>query len=71
MAIQKYENNHQFNEILHIIEQARENALKKVNEELVMMYWRVGEYISRESDSASYGDSYIQELADFFANNYP
>ena len=36
-----------------------------------MMYWRVGEYISRESEESSYGDSYIQSLADFFSQNYP
>ena len=36
-----------------------------------MMYWRVGEYISRQSKNASYGDSYIQSLADFFSRNYP
>ena len=70
MAIQKFEHN-QFDEIIHIIEQSRENALRRVNEELIMMYWRVGEYISRESEKTSYGDSYIQSLADFFSQNYP
>lgn len=67
MAIQRSDNNKQFDEIIHIIEQSRENALRKVNEELIMMYWRVGEYISRESEEASYGDFYIQSLADFFS----
>ena len=71
MAIQRFDNNKQFDEIIHIIEQSRENALRKVNEELIMMYWQVGEYISRESEEASYGDSYIQSLADFFSQNYP
>ena len=71
MAIQRSDNNKQFDEIIHIIEQSRENALRKVNEELIMMYWQVGEYISRESEEASYGDSYIQSLADFFSQNYP
>lgn len=71
MAIQMTDNNNQFDEIIRIIEQSRENAMRKVNEELIMMYWRVGEYISRESKEASYGDSYIQSLADFFSKNYP
>lgn len=71
MAIQTNEQNNHFNEIVSIIEQARANALKKVNEELIVMYWRVGEYISRESNKASYGDAYIQSLADFFLENYP
>ena len=71
MTIQKFENDKQFDEIIHIIEESRKNALRKVNEELIMMYWRVGEYISRQSANASYGDSYIQSLADFFSRNYP
>ena len=71
MAIQKCENDNQFDEIIHIIEESRKNALRKVNEELIMMYWRVGEYISLQSEKASYGDSYIQSLADFFSQNYP
>ena len=66
MTIQKFDNDKQFDEIIHIIEESRKNALRKVNEELIMMYWRVGEYISRQSKNASYGDSYIQSLADFF-----
>lgn len=70
MAIQEYDSNHQFDEIIHIIEQSRENALRKVNEELIKMYWQVGEYISNESAKSSYGDSYIQSLADFFSQNY-
>lgn len=45
MTIQKFENDKQFDEISHIIEELRKNALRKVNEELIMMYWRVGEYI--------------------------
>ena len=71
MTIQKFDNDKQFDEIIHIIEESRKNALRKVNEELIMMYWRVGEYISRQSKNASYGDSYIQSLADFFSRNYP
>ena len=52
MAIQKFENDNQFDEIIHIIEESRKNALRKVNEELIMMYWRVGEYISLQSEKA-------------------
>lgn len=30
--------------LIQIISQSRQNALKKVNEELIQMYWKVGEY---------------------------
>ncbi len=29
--------------LIQIISQSRQNALKKVNEELIHMYWQVGE----------------------------
>lgn len=44
--------------LIQIISQSRQNALKKVNEELIQMYWKVGEYLSAESAKASFGDAY-------------
>lgn len=70
MSIKKYEYN-QFEEVINIIEQAKENAYRKVNEELVNMYWQVGCYISEGASSASYGDAFVDSLADFFLTNYP
>ena len=35
------------------------------------MYWRIGEYLSEAMKSSSYGDGFIQSMADFFAENYP
>ena len=33
--------------LIKIIVDSRNNALKKVNEELIQMYWKVGEYLSK------------------------
>lgn len=63
--------NDQFKKIVDIIESAKERAYRKVNEELILMYRDVGEYISKNSENASYGDAFVQKLADFFAENYP
>ena len=30
-----------------------------VNEEHIKMYWKVGEFLSKETEHASYGDAYI------------
>ena len=60
-----------FNEVVNIIEKARERAYRKVNEELILMYRDVGKYISEHVESATYGDSFVDGLADFFAKNYP
>ena len=57
--------------LIQIISQSRQNALKKVNEELINMYWRVGEYLSKESAKASFGDAYIDSIADEIQNAFP
>lgn len=61
----------QFEKIVDIIESAKERAYRKVNEELILMYRDIGEYISVQSENAEYGDAFVQKLADFFAANYP
>ena len=61
----------QFEKLVKIIESAKERAYREVNEELILMYHDVGEYISEQSDNAQYGDSFVQTLADFFAKNFP
>ena len=48
--------------LIQIISQSKQNALKKVNEELIQMYWKVGEYLSTESAKTSFGDAYIDSL---------
>ncbi len=47
-------NDGQFQEIIDIIESARERAYRKVNEELILMYRDIGEYISKQSENAEY-----------------
>lgn len=42
--------------LIDIIETSKNNALKKVNEELILMYWNVGKFLSKESESVNFGD---------------
>lgn len=63
--------NEHFHKIVDIIETSKERAYRKVNEELVLMYLDIGEYISIQSSNSEYGDAFVQKLADFFAKNYP
>jgi hypothetical protein len=60
-----------FEEIIKLIDNARNNALKKVNEELITLYWKVGQYISQNASSTTWGDSFVDQLANFIKNNYP
>ncbi len=57
--------------LIQIISQSRQNALKKVNEELIQMYWKVGEYLSVESKKVSFGDAYIDTVAKEIQNAFP
>lgn len=34
----------QFDEVIHIIDNARSRAMKAVNAELIQMYWEIGSY---------------------------
>ena len=65
------ENNRQFDDIVKIVEGAKERAYRKVNEELILMYQEVGKYISEKSKEASYGSNFVDNVAEFFSENYP
>lgn len=60
-----------FAEITQIIGEARDNAYRKVNEELILMYQRVGQFLSEKAKEANYGDGYIDSLADYIQNKFP
>ncbi len=60
-----------FTKVVAIIENAKKNAYRKVNEELINMYWCVGQFISEETKSASYGDAFIDELARYIQDAFP
>ena len=60
-----------FTEIAQIIEEARNSAYRKVNEELILMYQRIGQFLSEKSKEATYGDGYIDSLAEYIQNQFP
>lgn len=57
--------------LIEIIETSRNNALRKVNEELIHMYWLVGEYLSVESKNATFGDKYIDAISKEIQEMFP
>ncbi len=64
-------NRRAFKEILSLIQSARQRACQSVNTELVMLYWRIGNYISDKLESAEWGDKVVAELADYLAHTQP
>jgi predicted nuclease of restriction endonuclease-like (RecB) superfamily len=60
-----------FGQVAAIIENARANAFRKVNEELILMYRNVGRLLSEKAKDASYGDGYVEALASYIQEYFP
>ena len=58
------------NEIKNILDTARSNIAKEVNNELIISYWKIGEIIVRyeqnESIRATYGEQTLKQLSKVF-----
>jgi len=59
-----------FEEVISIIERARENAFRAVNHELISMYWEIGRYISKKVDAENWGKSIVQEFSRFIQSHF-
>lgn len=59
----------QFYDIIQIIKQSRNNAIRAVNSELIQLYWKIGEYISKKIEQSEWGDSVVIELAKYIRQN--
>lgn len=60
-----------FDEVLSLIEQARQRATQAVNTQLVDLYWQVGAYISHKLAQAEWGDAVVGQLAQYLAHTQP
>ena len=60
-----------FSEIINMIETRRNNAYKKVNEELISLYWDFGKYISEKVQDSNWGDKIVDKLVKFMKREYP
>jgi len=59
-----------FNQIVLLIEEAKNRAYQKVNEELVSLYFNVGKIVSFKVTSGTWGDNTVDQLAAFIENKY-
>lgn len=60
-----------FAEIVNMIETRRNNAYRKVNEELISLYWDFGKYISEKVNDSNWGDKIVDKLEKFMKREYP
>ena len=52
-------NDLEFKDIINIIQNHRQNAYRKINEELVTMYFEIGKYLSEKVKSEDWGSKAI------------
>lgn len=60
-----------FDEILSLIQSARQRAFQAVNVELIDLYWQFGRTISRKIEAAEWGAGVVDQLAGFLAHTQP
>lgn len=65
------QNHAEYNELISIIERARENAFRAVNRELISMYWDIGQYISEKVKNGGWGKSVVSNFAQFMQFEHP
>lgn len=54
-----------FDEVIHIIDNARSRAMKAVNAELIQMYWEIGAYVSGRVKDGGWGKSVVADFSEF------
>nr|WP_218171160.1 MULTISPECIES: PDDEXK nuclease domain-containing protein [Pseudomonas] len=60
-----------FDEVLALINSARQQAVQAVNTQLIELYWQVGAYISHKLEQAEWGDAVVSQLAEHLARTQP
>ena len=63
-------NHAEYNEIISIIERARENAFRAVNRELISMNWEIGKYVSDKVKSVGWGKAVVKDFSKFIQSRY-
>lgn len=59
-----------FDEMISLIEQRKNNAYRKVNEELILLYLDIGKYLYELIENSNYGDKIIVKATKFMKDNY-
>ena len=61
----------EFEGIARLIEESRNRAFQKVNEELVLLYFTVGKTVSVRVAEGAWGDKTVEELSSYIVNRFP
>ncbi len=61
----------EFEQVVILIEEARNRAFSKVNTELVLLYFNVGNIVSDKVAAGVWGENTVDDLANFIEQQYP
>lgn len=70
MKDEKYRHS-DFQHVIELIEKARSEVYKNINQELVKLYWNIGQFVSEKVSGGKWGDGVVKQLADFIREKYP
>ncbi len=62
---------HDFSEVVQLIDTAKQKSYQAVNTLLIELYWQVGAYISGKLAAAQWGDAVVNQLANHLAITQP
>ena len=60
-----------FTSVIQIIQTHRQNAYRKINEELVKMYYEIGGFLSKKIEAKEWGKKTIENLAKEISTKFP
>jgi predicted nuclease of restriction endonuclease-like (RecB) superfamily len=60
-----------FNDVYVLIQSSKTKIYKKVNTELIDLYWQIGEYISSRLEKGEWGKSIVNSLANYIHEKDP
>ena len=61
----------ELNEIITIIQSHKDKAYQKINEELVLMYFEIGKYLSTKIKAEKWGSKTIKSISNNLMKTYP
>lgn len=71
MTNNKLTNKRDFSQIINLIQDARKRTFRKINTELVTLYYEVGKIVSGKVSEGSWGDKPVDELALYIKAKIP
>lgn len=61
----------EFANVVTLIELARQQVYRAINTELIDLYWRIGEYVSKKIEAAAWGKGTVTQLATYIQLRQP